>query len=536
MTIQARGFTAILLIVILLTATTAHAEDWPAWTGPLGRNVSNEIDLPDSFDRSGMKNVKWVAELGTVAFGCPTVADGRIFIGTNHPAAKDDPRFAKTNAGVLACLDEATGKTLWRLVTPERTQGFHKNAHMIQQRWGICSSPTVDRDRVYIVTNGDDILCLDVNGMKDGNDGPFQDEARFMAREGEPPIELNETDADIIWRFDVPRELGVVPHDVGSCSILIGGDVLYTSTSNGIGTDSPVYAVNTDAPAFIALDKNTGKLLATENEKISERLFHAQWASPSKGKVGDKSLIFLGGGEGVCYAFEAFAPGQADAPGLLKTVWSYDCNPPHYKRRNGERVYYYQGDLRVYKSRKKRNQPTENFNNGNGTFICRAEILSTPVFYNDKIYVATGRDPLHGLGQGILHCIDATQTGDITETGKIWSYEGIGRTLASVAIHDGLVYAPDLQGRLHCLDADTGQVYWIHDTGSELWGSPLVADGKVYLNTKRAFWILAAQKEKKVLFTQRGGSETAPIAANGTVYAFMRSKLYALAQSPAPKN
>lgn len=532
MTHRSRGRARIIPLGILLVAAAAYAEDWPAWTGPLGRNVSNETGLPESFDRKSMKNVKWAAKLGTVAFGCPTVANGRVFIGTNYPAARNDPRFSDTNAGVLACLDEATGEILWRLVTPERTEGFPKKTHMTQQRWGICSSPTVEGDFLYVLTNGDDVLCLDVHGMKNGNDGPFQDEAQYMAREGDSPIELNETDADIIWRYDISRELGVAPHDVGSCSILIHGDVLYTSTSNGIGIASPVNALNTDAPAFIALDKRTGKLLAIENEKISERLFHAQWASPSKGTVGGKSLIFLGGGEGVCYAFEAFTPGEANTPGLLETVWSYDCNPPHYKRRNGERIYYYQGDVRVYKSHKAQKQSTEGFNNGDGTFICRAEILSTPVLYNDRIYVATGRDPLHGLGQGILHCIDATQTGDITKTGKVWSYEGIGRTLCTVAVHDGLVYAPDLQGRLHCLDADTGEVYWILDTDSEIWGNPLVADGKVYLNTKRAFWILAAQKEKKELFMARGGSECAPIAANGVVYAFIRSKLYALAQTP----
>ena len=532
--------TNIIKVTFILCTAIACAEDWALWTGPYGRNFSAENGLPETFDRNKRHNIKWVTRLGTVAFGCPTVADGRIFVGTNHEAVSDDPRFTDADAGVLACLDESSGKILWRLVSPERTEGFPPKTHMVQQKWGICSSPTIDGDRVYIVTNGDDVLCLDIHGMKNGNDGPFQDEAQFMARTGKPPIELEESDADIVWRYDIPGELSVAPHDVASCSVLIHGDVLYTSTSNGIGTGSPVYALNTEAPAFIALDKHTGRLLAIENEKISERLWHAQWSSPSKGQVGDKTLIFLGGGDGICYAFEAISEddiaGKKEAPGHLKTVWRYNCNPPHYTRDpKGKRIYYYQGDVRVYKEKKQNGYNTEGFNSGNGSFIGPNQIIATPVFHENRVYIATGRDPIHGLGQGILHCIDATKTGDITETGKIWSYEGIGRTLSTVSISEGLVYAVDLNGHLHCLDAATGKLYWIHDTKEETWGSPLIADGKVYLNTKRTFWIFEAGKKKKILFTQGGGSECAPIAANGVLYAFIRNHLYAISEKGEPK-
>ncbi len=520
-------------VATLLGMGRACADDWPAWTGPLGRNASIEQGLPDTFDRGNKDNAKWSTRLGTVAFGCPTVANGRVYIGTNYPAVRDDPRFVNANGGVLACLDEGTGETLWRLVCPERTQGFPPRTHMVQQRWGICSSPTVDEDCVYIVTNGNDVLCLDCNGLADGNDGPFQEEGQYMAREGAPPIPLTPSDADILWRYDIPSELDVAPHDVGSCSVLVHGDVLYTSTSNGVGTGSPVYALMPDAPAFIALDKRTGRLLATEDERISQRLFHAQWSSPSMGVVGGTPLVFLGGGDGVCYAFEAirapFADGMVQC---LNAVWRYDCNPPHYKRLNGKPIYYYRGDLRVYKRKQQRGEDVSLFNAGDGSFVGPNQILATPVFHENRVYVATGRDPEHGLARGVLHCIDATRTGDITESGCLWSYEGIGRSLSSVSIDAGLVYAADFAGRLYCLDAFTGDRYWCHDTGEETWSGPLLADGRVYLNTTQSLWILAAGTEKKVLFRQRGGSETAPVAANGVLYIFMRGHLYALWDEP----
>ncbi|MEW6355525.1 MAG: PQQ-binding-like beta-propeller repeat protein [Planctomycetota bacterium] len=528
------------ILAVVSSAISLDAADWPHWTGPSGRNAVEEKNLPASFDPgekgplgdvdpATTKNVKWAADLSKTVYGCPTVANGRVFLGTNMSAVRDDKRFTASDGGVVLCLDEATGRRLWQLVAPER-EDFPPGVFMTQQKWGVCSSPTVDGDRVYVVTNGDDVLCLDVHGLANGNDGPFKDEAQFMACPEEPPVELLPTDADILWRFDIPGELSVAPHDVASCSVLICGDVLYTSTSNGVGKQHEEGAVQPDAPAFIALDKKTGRFVATEKDGISARLYHTQWSSPSMGKVGDRTLIFLGGGDGVCYAFEAIAEIPAKSV-HLKKVWSYDCNPPHYKLRDGRTIPYYDGDVRKYRDYQRRKKATREprlLNDGKGDYVGPSQIIATPVFCNNRVYIAIGQDPAHGPGKGILHCIDATKTGDITESGKVWSCEEIGRTICTVAVADGLVYAADLAGKLYCFDAETGAVHWIHETKHETWGGPLVADGKLYFTTKRSFWILAAGKEKKVIFTHSTGSECAPIAANGVIYAMLGPRLWAL--------
>ena len=102
--------------------------------------------------------------------------------------------------------------------------------------------------------------------------------------------------------------------------------------------------------------------------------------------------------------------------------------------------------------------------------------------------MAIGQDPSHGRGHGMLSCIDATKTGDVTKTGKLWTFDQIDRSLSTVAIADGLLYVGDISGKLHCLDPETGKTYWVYDTQSEIWGSTLVADGKVYLGTKKGLW------------------------------------------------
>ncbi|MBN1591180.1 MAG: PQQ-binding-like beta-propeller repeat protein [Pirellulales bacterium] len=520
----------VVLGLFVFPAAQAASADWPQWGGHDARNlVSDERGLADSFepgkrdpetrdiDASTTRNVKWVARLGSAAYGNPTVAGGRVFVGTDDRLLATSSRFKRAKGGLVQCLDEATGTLLWQLVIPMRTN-VPDDVWFTHQRLGVCSSPAVDGDRAYVVTSAGDIVCLDVHGQANGNDGPFTGEATYMVPPGKDPIELTDKDADIIWRFDPMDELGVRYHDAASCSVLIHGDMLYTGTSNGC--DRPHKRIlNPDAPSLIVLDKRAGRLVATDNEKIGHRMPHCQWSPPSLGQVNGKTLIFFGGGDGVVYAFEAVAQ-ASDKPVYLKKVWSYDGNPPGFKFRDGKPIPYYEGDKRKPYST----------NENDGRFLGPNQIIATPVFYNNRVYVAMGQDPAHGRGRGLLHAIDATQTGDITQSGCVWKYPDIERTLSTVAIADGLLYAADLSGKLHCLDADTGKKHYVFDTGAETWGGPLVADGKVFLGTKQHFWILAAGPEPKVLSKTRLGAPalSTPIAANGVLYVTSQRYLWAV--------
>ena len=69
--------------------------------------------------------------------------------------------------------------------------------------------------------------------MENGNDGEFQDEAKYFAGPNKAPVEVGKSDGDIIWRYDMREELGVFPHNITSSSVLIVGDRLYANTSNG---------------------------------------------------------------------------------------------------------------------------------------------------------------------------------------------------------------------------------------------------------------------------------------------------------------
>jgi outer membrane protein assembly factor BamB len=146
------------------------------------------------------------------------------------------------------------------------------------------------------------------------------------------------------------------------------------------------------------------------------------------------------------------------------------------------------------------------------------------VFYRDRVYVAIGQSPLHGIGQGCLSCVDA-RTG-----AKVWTSELVDRSLATPAIADGLVYLPDYTGNLHCLDAGTGERYWVSPLGAKTWvSSAFVADDKVYVGTEaNVLWVFKAGKQKEILSKTRFNSPPITVtAADGVLYVPLQNKLIA---------
>ena len=123
----------------------------------------------------------------------------------------------------------------------------------------------------------------------------------------------------------------------------------------------------------------------------------------------------------------------------------------------------------------------------------------------------------------------------MTKTAEIWRIDGndFNDSLSTVAVHDGLLFAADAPGFLHCLEADTGKQLWSHDHLANIWGSPLVAERKVYVQTgEGVVHIFEAGREKKLLAkigTLPDVAHGTPVAANGVLYITGQTKLYAIA-------
>jgi len=216
------------LIVLTLAAlgvapSVLLAADWPKWVVTSHKNmVSKETGLPTEFAAgegatveemaAAGKNLKWVGKLGSQTYGTPTIAAGRVLVGTNN----NEPRNAKVvgDRGVVMSFDEKTGAFQWQLTTPKLGAGKVSDWEFL----GICSSVTIDAAAGvgYVVTNRGEVLALDLDGLADGNDGPYQEEAKYQAGGLDgvgngKETEAGPQDADIIWGFDMRGELRGVP-------------------------------------------------------------------------------------------------------------------------------------------------------------------------------------------------------------------------------------------------------------------------------------------------------------------------------------
>jgi len=446
--------------------------DWPMWGGTPDRNmVSAMKGLPTTWDVKTKKNVKWVAELGSQAYGNPVVAGGMIFVGTNNEGPRDPN--VKGDKGVLMAFRESDGQFMWQAVHDKLAAG-RANDWPYQ---GICSSPLVEDGVVYYMSNRGELMAVDVNGFRDGkNDGLVKDEKN-----------TKETDVDIIWRYDMMDELGVMQHNMANASPVSYGDLIFVNTSNG-QDESHVNIPSPKAPAIIAVNKKTGKLVWEDNS-VGEKILHGQWSSPSVGKVGDTVQVAVGQGDGWVRGYDALTG---------KKLWEFDMNPKDSvwpKTRN--------------------------------------EVISTPVFYDNVVYIANGQDPEHGEGVGHLYAIDPTKRGDITETGRIWHYDKIRRSISTGSVYNGILFYSDFSGFLHALDAKTGKPFWTHDMFAAIWGSPMVIDGKVYLGDEDGdVTVLNADKTLKVLAENNMGSSvySTPVPAHGVLYVVNRNELFALAE------
>ncbi len=461
---------AAMAIALFAFAAEPGAGDWPMWGGTPGRNMVGKMNgAPTKWDVQSKENFRWIAQLGSHAYGNPVVSGGMVFVGTNNEVLRDPKQDG--DRGVLIAFRESDGEFLWQH-TSEKLPSGDVNDWPLQ---GVASSPLVEGDRLYYVSNRAELICLDTQGFTDGeNDGPFTDEPFKGPR-----------DADVVWKFDMIAEVGAFPHNLANSSPVSYGDLVFAGTANG-HDESHQNIPSPKAPTIIAVNKKTGKLVWKDNI-VGKRILHGQWSSPAVGVIGGTPQVVIGMGDGWVRGFETLT-------GAL--LWQFDLNPKNAvwpKTRN--------------------------------------EIVGTPIIVDNVVYIANGQDPEYGDGPGHLYAIDATQRGDITQKGRLWHYDKIRRSISTGALHDGILYYPDLSGFLHALDAKTGKPYWVHDTLATVWGSPYVVDGKVYLgNEDGMFVILRAGKEKQVIAEIDMGSSvySTPVAANNTLFVTSRDRLFAV--------
>jgi outer membrane protein assembly factor BamB len=113
--------------------------------------------------------------------------------------------------------------------------------------------------------------------------------------------------------------------------------------------------------------------------------------------------------------------------------------------------------------------------------MSRRGLNAAPVVVGHRVYISHGEDNIDNLEFGRVECIDGRGTGNITATNSIWRVDGVKAGYTGLLEKDGILYLVADTGRLHAYDSQSGEELWYYSIGTVGKGSPIWADGKLYV-------------------------------------------------------
>ncbi|HKH44088.1 MAG TPA: PQQ-binding-like beta-propeller repeat protein [Thermoanaerobaculia bacterium] len=372
--------------VFLLSALAGSplaAGEWPAWRGPGQDGVSPETGLISRWSPAG-ENVVWRADL--VGRSTPVVFDGRV-------CANGRVGQGLHKQEIVACWDAGSGKKLWE----HRLDVYLTMVPFNRVGWAnVVGDP--ETGNLYAHGVGGLLVAFDRAGK-------------------------------VVWSRELTEEFGLYSGFGGRThSPMIDEDRLILSFVNtGWGEQGP------PRHRTFAFDKRTGDLLWTSTPGSGNPYDLNTSTTPVAAVIptsnGPQRLLIEGNADGWVHAIKA---------------------------RTGEKVWSFQ--------------------------LTKAGINITVAVAGDTVYASHSEENVDTPGiMGRLVAIDATGTGDVTKTHERWRADELGAGFSSPLVHDGTVYIIDNSANLFALDAKTGRHLWKHKLGTVGKGSPVWADGKIYV-------------------------------------------------------
>jgi outer membrane protein assembly factor BamB len=282
----------------------------------------------------------------------------------------------------------------------------------------------------------------------------------------------------ILWQHSLTEEYGRITGYGGRVvSPVVDGDLVIVGMLNADWGELTI-----GGNRFVAFDKRTGDVVwwGTSGYRVKDTYYSA----PVVAVINGERLLISGGGDGGVHAF---------------------------KVRTGEKVWTY-----IF---------------GSGA------VNVSPVVDGNLVYIGHGEEN-EGNTQGRVICLDA----GAVEKGQpklVWQVDGLKAKYASPVIHEGRLYIPNEVGTLYCLDAKTGKQLWEFQYGQNTKGSPVWADGKIYITeVDSRFHILQpgdteCTELSKAFFRAPAGAAPvelngSPAIANGRIYFLTTTDLYCI--------
>jgi len=426
--------TAATVVLGLLAAGPATAEDWPQWRGPAGNGVSSEKGLPVKWSA---EQVAWKARLGGQAISSPIVSGDRVFVtsqsgrGTlrsgTHPTlargdeAKDEKPLAGDEAAaarvefLVEAFARKDGKRLWQYRMP--AEGELPEVH---QKHNLASpSPVTDGTLVFAWFGNGQLVAL-------------------------------ERDGKLAWQ----RHLG---KDNGPFSISWG----HGSSPALVGERLILLCDHDTGSYLLALDKKTGK----ESWKIARTKGSVSYSTPTLVRTprGTDELIVNS-----TTRIDAYDPRTGEI------LWW--TGEPH---RFAVPVPAFQDGI-LYMSRGYRSGPYFSITSGGTGDVTKSHVrwfvatgapyIASLVYYQGLVYMANDA--------GIASAMDGA-TGE-----RVWQERIDGIFTASPVAGDGKVYLQSETGDTIVLAAGREpRVLARNSLGERIAASPAVAGGQIFLRS-----------------------------------------------------
>ena len=285
-------------------------------------------------------------------------------------------------------------------------------------------------------------------------------------------------DGKVLWDRSLTDEYGAVTtHGGRTTSPIIEGDKLILNALVLAWGD-----LNRPGNRYFAFDKKTGLTIWVSSPQ--SRHYDTNYSTPVVAAIDGTSALIVGGTDGVYHALKV---------NTGEKIWSIE--------------------------------------------VSKRAILNSALVRDNIAYITHGEENIDTTEMGLIAAVDATKTGVLTADAFKWRTRGFLPTFASPVMDAERLYTMDNSAILGAFDLKTGAKLWEKTLGTLQKGSPVLADGKLYVGTENGkFYILRPSASGvEVLDEDLLGSAqsseaivASPIVADGRVYVTSMEAMYAI--------
>ncbi len=172
--------------------------------------------------------------------------------------------------------------------------------------------------------------------------------------------------------------------------------------------------------------------------------------------------------------------------------------------------------------------------------LSRRGINTAPLVVADTVYISQAEENLDNTSMGSATAFKATGAGDITTAAMVWQKKGVMDGRSMPVVLGERVYFIDDGAKVYAFDKASGEPVGKPQKllGTIVRGSPLVADGKLYVCSTSGWHVLEPTKDgmkfvNRMRFDEEDEVTASPIAAEGRLYLTTGERLYCLGDASA---